>query len=242
MSAICVAALCLLIASPPARAAVVSGPSTGSPTPRSGGPLRRALRRRGDAAERDPAVRIVARYRTSCSPRPSPDDAAALVAAGAVRRDDMRRVTLQTRSVDPLAQEAASRTPRRGRPASRRATAAARVVQFVGPLKDDWLARLRRRACTVVSSMAENAELVHAEGAARAALERLRRLGRARCAARSRCAAADKIAGGIGAGQRRRRDSDDRPAPRAPTRARRPQPTASGPARPPTSARTRPCA
>ena len=48
--------------------------------------------------------------------------------------------------------------------------------------------------------MAENAELVHAEGAARARARGLRRLGE-RGARRVRAAAADKIAGGIGAGQ-----------------------------------------
>ena len=138
----------------------------------------------------------------------SPDDARGLVAAGAARRDDMRRVTLQTRSVDPLAQEAASRSrgEETGLPPGDGPLLA--VVQFVGPLKDDWLARLQATGVTVVSYMAENAELVHAEGAARAALDGLRRLGergarRVRAARRRQDRRRDRL------GQGRRRGSDD---------------------------------
>ncbi len=123
-----------------------------------------------DAARRSPAVRTIARYRGFTLVEAAPSDAETLVAAGAVRRDDMRGVTLQRRSVDP-AEEAAHgrrRGDRSGIPRGERPLLV--IVQFVGPLKDDWLSRLRSTGARVVSYMAENAELVHAEGDARAAL------------------------------------------------------------------------
>ena len=43
-------------------------------------------------------------------------------------------------------------------------------MQFIGPPKDDWIARLRATGVRIVSAMAENAQLVHAKGQARAAL------------------------------------------------------------------------
>ena len=145
-------------------------------------------------------MRIVARYADFVLAEASPDDAAGLVAAGAVRRDDMRRVTLQTRTVDPLTQEAATRSrgEETGLPAGDGPLLA--VVQFVGPLKDDWLARLQATGVEVISYMAENAELVHAEGPARAALaDYVASASEVRAAFEMR--AADKLAGGIGSGQ-----------------------------------------
>ncbi len=72
-----------------------------------------------------------------------------LRAAGAVPREDMRRVRLQARSVDAAAE--AQRAPAR---------AGLQVVQFVGPVKDAWLRRLRSGGVRVISYMAQNAYLV----------------------------------------------------------------------------------
>ena len=46
------------------------------------------------------------------------------------------------------------------------------VVQFVGPIKDDWRARLQATGVRVVTYLAQNSYLVHAAGVARAALAR----------------------------------------------------------------------
>ncbi len=123
-----------------------------------------------EAALRSPTIRTIARYKGFLLAEAAPSDAATLVAGGAVRRDDMRAVTLQRRSVDPAAEAARgrSRGKRSGLPPGDRRLLV--VVQFVGPLKDEWLASLRATGVRVVSYLAQNAELVHAEGRARGAL------------------------------------------------------------------------
>ena len=102
----------------------------------------------------------------------APSDAETLVAAGAVRRDDMRASSSRT---------APSTPPPRPRAGIAAAIAAASrpvrrpllvVVQFIGPPKDDWLAELRATGVRIVSPIAVNAQLVHAEGDARGALRR----------------------------------------------------------------------
>lgn len=122
------------------------------------------------AALATPGVRVIARYKRFLLVEAAPSDAETMVAAGAVRRDDMNRVHLQRRSVDPAAEAANGRRrgDRSGVPAGRRPMLV--VVQFIGPLKDDWLARLRATGVRIVSPLAENAQLVHAEGDARNAL------------------------------------------------------------------------
>jgi len=120
-------------------------------------------------ALRAPAVRTVARYGTFTLAEAAPSDAGALVAAGAVRRDDMERVTLQGRAVDPAA-EAAAQAAKGSSPIAGGEGPILVVVQFVGPIKDDWRARLQATGVTVVTYLAQNSYLVHAEGAARAAL------------------------------------------------------------------------
>ena len=124
----------------------------------------------GAAAEGNPAIRTIARYKNFRLVETAPRDAAVLIAAGAVRRDDMRSVTLQRRTVDPAERAASGRQRghRSGIPRGQRPLLV--VVQFVGPLKDDWLSRLRSTGVRIVSYMAENAQLVHAEGKARSAL------------------------------------------------------------------------
>ncbi len=120
-------------------------------------------------ALRAPAVRTVASYGAFTLAQAAPSDAGALVAAGAVRRDDMERVTLQGRAVDPAA-EAAAQAAKGSDPIGGGARPILVVVQFVGPIKDDWRARLQATGVRVVTYLAQNSYLVHAEGAARAAL------------------------------------------------------------------------
>ncbi len=120
-------------------------------------------------ALRAPAVRTVARYGAFTLAEAAPSDAGPLVAAGAVRRDDMERVTLQGRAVDPAAQ-AAAQAAKGSSPIAAGTGPILVVVQFVGPIKDDWRARLQATGVRVVTYLAQNSYLVHAEGAARAAL------------------------------------------------------------------------
>ncbi len=122
-------------------------------------------------ALRAPAVRTVARYGAFTLAEAAPSDAAALVAAGAVRRDDMESVTLQGRSVDPAAEQAAQ-VSKGSSPLTAGRGPILVVVQFVGPIKDDWRARLQATGVRVVTYLAQNSYLVHATGVARAALAR----------------------------------------------------------------------
>ena len=123
-----------------------------------------------EAALATPGVRVISRYRRFLLVEAAPSDAETIVAAGAVRRDDMHSVRLQSRAVDPAAESANGhrRGDRSGVPAGRKPLLV--VVQFIGPPKDDWLARLRATGVRIVSPLAENAQLVHAEGDSRAGL------------------------------------------------------------------------
>ena len=98
---------------------------------------------------------VIARYGGFELVRASGADADRLRRAGADLRDDMRTVRLGQDEVDPLTGRAPLAT--RGRSAGAHGLA---VVQFVGPIKDAWLERLRSTGVRVVSYMAANAYLV----------------------------------------------------------------------------------
>ena len=93
---------------------------------------------RADAALDASSARTVASYDAFTLVEARGEDDADLRAAGADRRDDMRRVSLPGGDLDPL----------RGRDSlaakgSAEPDEALAVVQFAGPVKDAWLARLR---------------------------------------------------------------------------------------------------
>ncbi len=94
-----------------------------------------------------------------------------LVAAGGDVRDDMRNVKIGDQSVDPT----------KSRPSLRDKTGAARrsaghggrglaIVQYVGPVKDEWIAAVRKTGVEVVTYMAQNGYLVSGDDRALAAL------------------------------------------------------------------------
>ncbi len=113
----------------------------------------------GEAALASSDARVVARYGTfSLVEAAGPDDAL-LRRAGADRRDDMRTVTTAAGRFDP----AKARSSLAGKEAPDRGEALA-LVQFVGPPKDAWLARLRSTGARLVTYQAENSYVVHAEG------------------------------------------------------------------------------
>ncbi len=112
-----------------------------------------------------------------------------LRAAGAQRRDDMREVRTAAGAFDPATERrslAAKRAPDRDE--------ALALVQFVGPPKHAWMKRLRATGAEVVTYQAENAYVVHAEGAA---LDRVAALVGADPAVRAvvPLTAADKVEG-----------------------------------------------
>jgi subtilisin-like proprotein convertase family protein len=98
---------------------------------------------------------VIARYGGFEVVRAAGADADRLRRAGADVRDDMRTVRLGRNEVDPLTDRAPLAT--RGRSPGGHGLA---VAQFVGPIKDAWLERLRSTGVRVVSYMAANAYLV----------------------------------------------------------------------------------
>ena len=113
---------------------------------------------RGQLAFERSNARVVARYDEFALVEASGDDDQHLRGAGATRRDDMRKVLLAGGDVDPAARPslAGKEAPDRGE--------ALVLVQFVGPVKGDWLAKLRATGATVLGYAAQNGYMVHAEG------------------------------------------------------------------------------
>ena len=101
-------------------------------------------------------ARVVAGYSSFTLVEAGGEDSARLAAAGAEPRDDMTQVRVGRRVIDP-ARDRAPLTGKNRRP--RRPGYA--LVQFVGPIKDAWLARLWETGVRVVTYMAQNAYLVH---------------------------------------------------------------------------------
>ena len=100
-------------------------------------------------------ARVVAHYAAFTLVVAEGDDATRLRRAGADQRDDMREVRLGGQVLDPLRERAPLATKRRAPQGPGLA-----VVQFVGPIKDAWLDRLRSTGVRVVTYMAENGYLV----------------------------------------------------------------------------------
>lgn len=113
-------------------------------------------------------ARVIARYGAFALVEAAGDDAERLRRAGADLRDDMREVKLGRREIDPTRERAPLAT--RGRAPGAPGLA---VVQFVGPIKDAWLDRLRGTGVRVVTYMAENGYLVSGSAAELAAVSAL---------------------------------------------------------------------
>jgi subtilisin-like proprotein convertase family protein len=109
------------------------------------------------ALERSDA-RVVARYGAFALVEAAGEDEARLRGAGATRRDDMHDVLLAGGEVDPAVRPslAAKEAPDRRE--------ALVLVQFVGPVKGEWLAKLNATGATVLGYAAQNSYIVHAQG------------------------------------------------------------------------------
>jgi hypothetical protein len=113
---------------------------------------------RGELALARADARVVARYDDFSLVEATGDDVDRLRSAGAGRRDDMREVLLAGGELDP-----AQRPSLAAKDAPARSEALV-LVQFVGPVKSDWLAKLRATGATVLGYAAQNGYIVHAAG------------------------------------------------------------------------------
>jgi hypothetical protein len=113
---------------------------------------------RGELALARADARVVARYEDFALVEATGDDVDRLRNAGAGRRDDMREVVLASGRVDP-----AQRPSLAAKDAPERSEALV-LVQFVGPVKEEWLAKLRATGATVLGYAAQNGYIVHAAG------------------------------------------------------------------------------
>ena len=125
----------------------------------------------GQAALARSDARVIARYGEFTLTEASGTDDERLREAGADRRDDMREVGLPDAEIDPLTQRASLAA--KSAPDREEVLA---VVQFVGPVKEEWLGRVRRRQAlgffstwrrTAISSMPEAAQVERLGGAGR---------------------------------------------------------------------------
>ncbi len=119
----------------------------------------------GDAAIDAAAARVIARYGTFSLVSADGSANELMRRAGADRRDDMRSVGAARGSLDPAAESGLDAA----------AGESLALVQFVGPIKDAWLARLRGTGATVITYMAQNAYLVYGQSTESASLAALAR-------------------------------------------------------------------
>ena len=127
-----------------------------------------------EAALAAAAARVVAGYDSFTLVEASGGDVAALTRAGASLRDDMREVRIGTRTSDPSVDRPAllDKTGAAQRTAGKGGRGMA-VVQYVGPIKDQWTAAVRKSGVQVVTYMAQNGQLVTGEAEAIARLGEL---------------------------------------------------------------------
>ena len=113
---------------------------------------------RGQLALEKSDARVIARYGAFALVEATGQDDERLRGAGATRRDDMHDVLLAGGEVDPVTRPslAGKEAPDRGE--------ALVLVQFVGPIKAEWLAKLRATGATVLGYAAQNSYIVHASG------------------------------------------------------------------------------
>ena len=113
----------------------------------------------GQAALARSDARVIARYGEFTLTEASGTDDERLREAGADRRDDMREVGLPDAEIDPLTQRASLAA--KSAPDREEVLA---VVQFVGPVKEAWLGRLKATGAQVVQYVPENGYLVLGSG------------------------------------------------------------------------------
>ena len=113
----------------------------------------------GKAALAGSDARVVASYGSFSLVEAAGRDEGRLRRAGADRRDDMRTVRTAAGDVDPATERlalAAKEGPELDEVLA--------LVQFVGPVKDAWLDRVRATGARLVTYQAENSYVVHANG------------------------------------------------------------------------------
>jgi subtilisin-like proprotein convertase family protein len=129
----------------------------------------------GNAALSFSGVRVVARYEAFTLVEATGKAVIKrLVAAGGEVRDDMRRVRVGTLTFDPKVadQHVQAKTGQAMRIADKGGTGMV-LVQYVGPLKPEWVAAVQATGVDIVTYMAQNAQLVAGDPAALAAVSQL---------------------------------------------------------------------
>jgi subtilisin-like proprotein convertase family protein len=119
-------------------------------------------------------VRVIARYGTFTLVEATGAEVKQLVALGGEVRDDMHRVRIGTHTFDPVVATPylVAKTGQAPRLASKGGVGMA-VVQYVGPLKQEWLKSVSATGVEFVSYMPQNAQLVIGDSGALAALSGL---------------------------------------------------------------------
>jgi len=128
----------------------------------------------GRAAVSATAARVLTTYRTFTLVEARGSQVDKLVAAGGEIRDDMRDVRMGAFSFDPIEADSYLRAKTGASPRlASKDGSGLMLVQYVGPLKDQWIDAVRATGVEVVSYMAQNAQLVAGDSAALAALSAL---------------------------------------------------------------------
>ena len=118
----------------------------------------------GAAAREAAGARTVARYESFSLVSAPAGTAPTLRAAGADKRNDLRLVRTEAGNIDPRADRA---------PLLSGAGGGLALVQFIGPVKDAWLAELGATGVDVITYMASDAYIVHGSAAELSALAKL---------------------------------------------------------------------
>ncbi len=143
----------------------------------------------GAAAREAAGARTVARYEAFSLVSAPAGTAPTLRAAGADKRNDLRLVRTEAGNVDPRADRP---------PLASDAGGGLALVQFIGPVKDAWLADLSATGVDVITYMASDAYIVHGTAAELAAVANLAADEASAVRAATALTAADKVAAGTG--------------------------------------------
>lgn len=115
-------------------------------------------------------ARTLAAYGAFTVVEASNEEVAGLVAAGGEVRDDMREMRIGSSTSDPAIARTSLNAAARNVGTDGYGLA---VVQYIGPLKDEWIAAVRATGVEVVSYMAQNGQLVSGDSGALGALAKL---------------------------------------------------------------------
>ena len=161
----------LLVVAAALGLAVAGGASpTASDRPAAGHLVVVPASEEGRAALAGSSATTVAAYDAFTLVEAAGADVAPLLAAGGELRDDMRMVRIGTKTSDPARRPSLIGKSRGALASAGQGSSGLAVVQYVGPLKDSWIAAVEATGVSVVSYMAQNGQLVSGDDDALGAL------------------------------------------------------------------------